>query len=305
MVDDARLSPTRQWVFGLLRAGSTSISACANGRSATMAGASRPRRRTTTSSGPPDKLFVFEIPDSVSFAGTQQDTFENGNFARWTPTAGSFAVATNGATRVLRQSSLTGDAGAYLTALDWRDQSIEADLRPLEYAGNDRWFGLVARRVDARNFYYVTFRAGGRISLRRVLDGVVTELASAYACALRSGPQLPRATRSRGRSARGVRRRHTAPAREGYEFHARPSRHRGIPHALRGGQRHREPGDAPAGAARDPRAAAVGRRRRRTPLAFGRMLPAGQCGSQIRRATHAGFRKPSSATKWLARECGR
>ena len=125
----------------------------------------------------PHKLFVFEIPDSVSFAGTQQDTFENGNFARWTPTAGSFALATHGATRVLRQSSLTGDAGAYLTALDWRDQSIEADLRPLEYAGNDRWFGLVARRVDARNFYYVTFRAGGRISLRRLLDDVVTELA--------------------------------------------------------------------------------------------------------------------------------
>jgi hypothetical protein len=130
---------------------------------------------------PVKTLMVFEIPESVSFAGTQQDNFESGNFARWTPTAGIFSVATNGATRVLRQSSLTGDAGAYLTAIDWRDQSIEADLRPLEYFGNDRWFGLVARRVDANNYYYVTFRAGGQISLRRVLNGVVTQLANNWA----------------------------------------------------------------------------------------------------------------------------
>jgi hypothetical protein len=126
---------------------------------------------------PVNLLYVFEIPDAVSFNGTQQDTFEANNFSRWTTTGGQFAVATNGATRVLRQSSLTGDAGAYLTAIDWTDQSIEADLRPLEFAGNDRWFGLVTRRTDARNYYYVTFRAPSTISLRRMRDGVVTELA--------------------------------------------------------------------------------------------------------------------------------
>jgi hypothetical protein len=130
--------------------------------------------------GAANQLFVFEIPDSVSFAGTQQDDFERGNFSRWTPTAGQFGIAVNGATRVLRQSSLGGDAGAYLTAIDWNDQSIEADLRPLEFSGNDRWFGLVARRVDACNYYYVTLRASGTVSLRRVLDGAVTELAHNY-----------------------------------------------------------------------------------------------------------------------------
>ena len=130
--------------------------------------------------GEATRLYVFEIPDTVTFAGTQQDTFESNNFSRWTPTAGSFAIATNGASRVMRQTSVAGDAGAYLTAFDWQDQSIEADLRPLEYSGNDRWFGLVARRVDARNFYYVTFRSSGTISLRRMRDGVVTELAYTY-----------------------------------------------------------------------------------------------------------------------------
>jgi hypothetical protein len=126
---------------------------------------------------PVSQLYVFEIPDAVTFNGTQQDTFESNNFSRWTTTAGQFAVATNGATRVLRQSSLAGDAGAYLTAIDWADQSIEADVRPLEFAGTDRWFGLVTRRIDARNFYYATFRSPRIVSLRRMQDGVVTELA--------------------------------------------------------------------------------------------------------------------------------
>lgn len=144
------------------------------------------RRVVATSSdnnyeGTPNKLLVFEIPESVSFAGTQQDNFESGNLSRWTPTAGLFSVASVDFThRVLRQSSLTGNSGAYLTALDWRDQSIEADLRPLEYFGNDRWFGLVARRVDANNYYYVTLRASGTVSLRRVLNGVVSELGYSY-----------------------------------------------------------------------------------------------------------------------------
>lgn len=127
------------------------------------------------------RLYVFEVPETTSFPGTQQDTFSAGNFSRWTPTAGQFAVVPSGATRVLRQSSLAGDAGAHLTAVDWTDQAIEADMRPLEFAGADRWFGLVTRRTDARNYYYVTFRAPGRISIRRMLDGDYTELGYAIA----------------------------------------------------------------------------------------------------------------------------
>ena len=129
----------------------------------------------------PRRLYVFEIPDDTTFSGTQQDTFEAGNFARWTPTAGEFAVASTSSSRVLRQSSLAGDAGANLTAIDWNDQSIEADIRPLEFAGNGRWFGLVTRRVDAQNYYYVTFRSPNIVSLRRLRNGVVTELGWAQA----------------------------------------------------------------------------------------------------------------------------
>ena len=51
-------------------------------------------------------------------------------------------------------------------------------MRPLEFAGTGRWFGLVTRRTDAQNYYYVTFRSPNVISLRRMRDGVYTELAS-------------------------------------------------------------------------------------------------------------------------------
>ena len=84
----------------------------------------------------------------------------------------------SGVTRVLRQSSLAGEAGAHLTAIDWTDQSIEADMRPLEFAGAGRWFGLVTRRTDAQNYYYVTFRSPNVVSLRRMRDGVFSELAA-------------------------------------------------------------------------------------------------------------------------------
>lgn len=126
-------------------------------------------------------LYVFEIPDTHAFPTRQQDNFQSGNFARWTPTAGQFSVVRDRGTRVLRQASLAGNSGARLTAIDWTDQSIEADIRPLEFSGNGRWFGLVTRRIDNLNYYYVTFRQPNVISLRRYSDGAVTEIARGWA----------------------------------------------------------------------------------------------------------------------------
>ncbi|HTU66441.1 MAG TPA: hypothetical protein VMF52_10870, partial [Steroidobacteraceae bacterium] len=140
--------------------------------------------RAATISGPdnygisePTLLYVFEIPQTAAFAGTQQDDFEQGNLAKWTATLGQFSVAQTSASTVMRQSGTAGDAKAYVTGIDWTDQAIEADLRPTAFNGADRWFGLAVRRIDDQNYYYATFRQNGRISLRRYRNGVVTELA--------------------------------------------------------------------------------------------------------------------------------
>ena len=128
---------------------------------------------------PSTRLYVFEIPATATFPGTQQDTFESGNFSRWTTTVGQFSIASTSNSNVLRQQDITGDAKAFLTGIDWTDQAIEADIRPTEFAGTDRWFGLATRQTDDRNYYYVTYRNPNRISLRRNQDGVITELAHA------------------------------------------------------------------------------------------------------------------------------
>ncbi len=126
---------------------------------------------------PDNRLFVFELPGSSTQPATQQDNFESGNFARWTPSAGQFSVVSSRGTRVLRQSTLTGGSEIALTAADMTDQAIEADIRPTQFEANDRWFGLVTRRTDAQNYYYVTFRAPSSIYLRRLRNGVISTLA--------------------------------------------------------------------------------------------------------------------------------
>lgn len=63
--------------------------------------------------------------------------------------------------------------------MDWKDQSIQADVRPRAFDGPDRWFGLAVRRTDAANYYYVTMRSSNAIDLKRMLNGTFVTLASA------------------------------------------------------------------------------------------------------------------------------
>ena len=41
------------------------------------------------------------------------------------------------------------------------------------------WFGLLARYVDARNYYYVTVRSTGQVQIRKIVNGVITVLGTA------------------------------------------------------------------------------------------------------------------------------
>ncbi len=134
-----------------------------------------------------NRLYYFELP--ASFAptpATVQDDFETGNAGAWTPFAGSqFSVAARplafgtGSTRVFRQSSTAGEAGASFNAVDWTNQSITADVRPTAFSGNDRWVGVFARRSDAGNYYYVTLRSSNTLLLRKMQNGAWTTLGSA------------------------------------------------------------------------------------------------------------------------------
>jgi hypothetical protein len=137
-------------------------------------------RRVIASCG--GEACVFELPATLTEPTSLQDTFAGSTPAGWTPSAGSqFAIAQSGVSRVLRQSETASTAthAALLTAANWSNEAIEADIRATAFSGNDRWFGLATRYRDASNYYYVTLRSSGTVSLRRLVNGAFATLASA------------------------------------------------------------------------------------------------------------------------------
>jgi len=91
--------------------------------------------------------------------------------------AGQWNIAENS----FAQDSVAGDARA-LIGTPTSDQIVSARVRPVAFAaaptGQERWVGLIARYADDRNFYYVTLRSGNTLSLRKLVNGAITELAS-------------------------------------------------------------------------------------------------------------------------------
>jgi len=132
--------------------------------------------------GGDNRAYYFVLPANLVAPAAIQYAFPNTTVSGWTVLPGSqLALAPSGTTQVWRQSSTDGDAGAVLDAADWANQSIQAEVRPtaVSTGGTDRWVGLMTRRTDAANYYYVTLRASGTIALKRMSAGAFTTLASA------------------------------------------------------------------------------------------------------------------------------
>jgi hypothetical protein len=124
--------------------------------------------------------YVYEPPANLDRANLSQDDFQDGDAIGWSTTPGSsFAVASSGAFRFYRQSSVTGNSAALWQNAIGNDQAIQADITPRAFDGADRWFGLVTRHVDINNYYYVTARSGGSVQLKRMRAGTFTTLGSA------------------------------------------------------------------------------------------------------------------------------
>jgi hypothetical protein len=81
---------------------------------------------------------------------------------------------------VYAQSSVAGDAHS-LTGVDTTDdQIIETRAKATAFgAGPGRWFGVMARFQDGRNFYYVTLRNDHTVSLRKLVNGTIQVLDTA------------------------------------------------------------------------------------------------------------------------------
>ena len=77
-----------------------------------------------------------------------------------------------------RQSSTVSGARAVI-GVSTGDQVVQATARALEFAGTDVWFGVMARYVDSRNYYYLTVRDNGTLSLRKLVNDNIVVLGTA------------------------------------------------------------------------------------------------------------------------------
>ncbi|HEY0682101.1 MAG TPA: hypothetical protein VGD45_07220 [Steroidobacter sp.] len=126
--------------------------------------------------------YVFELPTDLTQPAAMQDNFEDGNAADWTPQAGGlFSVATTTTSRVYRQASTAGNATSLWNNTTRGNQAVEADIKPTAFSttSGDKWFGVVARYTSPTNHYYITLRNNNTLSLRKIVNGAVTALASA------------------------------------------------------------------------------------------------------------------------------
>ncbi len=136
-------------------------------------------RRVLASCG--GQVCEFELPASLRTPPPRQHTFILPADDFSTSPGSAFAVANGTIGRVFRQSN--AEPGSTRTAVfdatQWTNQSVQADVRPLEFNGNDHWVGLATRYQDAANHYYVTLRRSGSVQLKRMVNGVYSTLASA------------------------------------------------------------------------------------------------------------------------------
>jgi hypothetical protein len=58
-------------------------------------------------------------------------------------------------------------AGGGTRTFGAQDEIVQADLRPTQFSGADRWVGLTVRYRDEGNYHYVTLRSSGALDIRK------------------------------------------------------------------------------------------------------------------------------------------
>lgn len=100
----------------------------------------------------------------------------------WVSQSGDWTRTGTETQGVFVQSSLAGDA-LTTTDVNAQDQVVQVRARATRYASGgsraQRWFGVLARMRDARNYYYVTVRNDNTISLRKLVNGQAVVLDTA------------------------------------------------------------------------------------------------------------------------------
>jgi hypothetical protein len=111
-----------------------------------------------------------------------ENNFNHGSTGPWTLSGFGYWNLWTGTSTVYNQSSVLGDARAAIGAVT-DDQMVRVRARLDTFASptgtQERFFGVMARYVDARNYYYLSLRSSNTVTLHKLVDGVITPLGSA------------------------------------------------------------------------------------------------------------------------------
>jgi 3-keto-disaccharide hydrolase len=109
--------------------------------------------------------------------GILNDDFDSGVTDRWTEVEGQWDISFDNVTGdgAYQQTSVAGGART-VTGVSTGDQVVQVNARALSFGATDAWFGLMARYVDNSNYYYVTLRNNGTLSLRKLVNGNIVVL---------------------------------------------------------------------------------------------------------------------------------
>jgi hypothetical protein len=119
---------------------------------------------------------LFDLPVSLVAPPAIVNDFEDRDLSEFTFQSGQFALAARGSDDVLTRTDTNGIGIALLNDSEWSDyQRVEAHVTSSSL-GAGGWVGVVARHVDADNYYYVAVRNDNAFALHRRYKGVDTML---------------------------------------------------------------------------------------------------------------------------------
>ena len=123
-------------------------------------------------------LLLTALPSHAQSATLFSDTFEDGVADGWTTSGGSWSVVSDGS-QAYRQSSTSSNARALAGSTGWTDQSVQARVKPIAFAGGSEFVAVLARVQNGSNYYYATLRNANKIEIKKTVAGSAKLLATA------------------------------------------------------------------------------------------------------------------------------
>jgi len=92
---------------------------------------------------------------------------------------GTWTYTTDASNNIYYSQTNTAGGARLIVGLDTDDQVVTTRVRRTAASGTDNWFGLATRFRDAGNYYYITIRNNNTVSLRKLVNGAITQLDTA------------------------------------------------------------------------------------------------------------------------------